>query len=209
MPLECIYLVSTFDLKMNMFKTATVSLLHNFLNFKNPKRRSLVDFLLDQYRFYSTHAFLSCILFIVGVSIYDSYLVVLYQDHILVDERNPICEMLIRKDPNQLSWFLMGKLLGNVGVVGSLLVLLKLKFHHTLTVAKAVAFFQFGLLFYLTFADHATGFLHFDDLFSSDPVRVGQAQFSVLIHVALLSVVGGVFAWLSSLKRNLFRHHSI
>ena len=148
---------------------------------------TLCQTLIDKFSS-ARHAFLGCLLFIVGVSIYDSYLVALYRDAILFDERNPICEILIRKDPNHLSWFMLGKFLGNLGVVGTLMLLRWIGYKQTLTVAVGVAFFQLALLTFLTFSDPMTGLLHFDDLYSQDPVRAAKAVNSALLHGVVMTV---------------------
>ena len=137
------------------------------------------------------HAFLSCLLFIVGVSFYDCYLVAINRECILFDERNPICEILIRRDPNNLSWFMAGKLLGNLGVVGTLLLLHWIGYRHSLVVAQGVAIFQKALLIFLTFSDSKTGLLHFDDLLSHDPAKAAKAWNSAIMHAAAcLGIVG-------------------
>lgn len=127
-------------------------------------------------------AFLACLLFIVGVSVYDTYLVLINRDAILFDERNPICEILIRQDPNNLTWFIVGKLAGNLGVVGTLLCLRWMGYQRILIVTIGVALFQFLLLTFLTFSDPMTGLLHFDGLYSRNPAIVAQAQTSVFLH---------------------------
>ena len=126
--------------------------------------------------------FFACLISIVGVSTYDTLLVILYRDSILDDERNPICELLIRKDPNQLTWFLLGKILGNAGVVGTLTALYRLDYHRVMTVATSVALFQYWLLVFLNFSDPLTGFLHFDGLLSKDPKQFASGLNSAMIH---------------------------
>ena len=134
--------------------------------------------------------FLACLTFIVCVSIYDSYLVVLYRDSILDDERNPICKLLIRQDPYQLSWFLLGKALGNVVVVGTLIALKRFGYRANMTIATSIALFQFCLLLYLNFSDRMTGFLHFDGLCSHEPERFQEGLNSVVVHgVALIGIL--------------------
>lgn len=126
--------------------------------------------------------FFACLIFIIGVSTYDTYLVVLYRESILDDERNPICELLIRKDPLQLSWFLLGKILGNIFVVGTLVALDRFGYRRSMTIATSVALFQFWLLVFLNFSDPLTGFLYFDGLFSHDPKQFAQGLSSAVIH---------------------------
>ena len=147
--------------------------------------------------------FLGCLLLIVSISIYDSYLVAIFPKTILEDERNPICKILIQQDPDKLSWFLAGKFIGNAVVVGTLTLLYWFGYKRVMTVAKGVALFQLGLMTYLTFSDPITGLLHFDGLFSHNPDVVKRAYETTLMHVkVLLSVltVGGtaIIVW----KRN-------
>lgn len=137
--------------------------------------------------------FFACLVFIVGVSIYDTYLVFLYQDSILFNEFNPICELLIRKDPHQLSWFLLGKTLGNLGVVGTLMTLYRLGYRWTNSVATNVALFQLLLLVFLNFSDPRTGFLSFDGLFSHDPEKFAQGVSSAAIHG--FAILGFLMVW--------------
>ena len=146
-------------------------------------------------------AFLGCLLFIVGVSIYDSYLVALYPLTILEDERNPICKLLIQKDPLNLSWFLAGKFIGNLIVIGTLSLLCWIGYRRFMTVTVGVTLFQLGLLAYLTLSDPVTGLLHFDDLVSHDPARAARAFKSLAIQMSILTctVVGGlaIISWRS------------
>lgn len=144
----------------------------------------------------SRKLFAFCVLFIVCVSIYDTYLVLAYPNGILVGERNPICLYLIRQDASQFSWFIAGKVLGNVMVVSTLLGLYFSGFRHALTVAKGVALFQLSLLIFLHFSDRRTGFLHFDDIGSNDPSKFYWAMWSLLLHVLVIGtvIVGGVCA---------------
>ncbi|MFT5302811.1 MAG: hypothetical protein ACI814_003628 [Mariniblastus sp.] len=134
------------------------------------------------------HGFMSCIVFILSVSIYDCYLVALYRDHVLHGERNPICEILIRNDPNGLTWFMLGKCLGNLGVVSILITLRWLRYRPILIIAASVAMFQMILLVYLTYSDPLTGFLHFDDIFSNDPLLAGIAIKTLAVHLACLAI---------------------
>lgn len=145
---------------------------------------------------FSGKVFSFCILFIVSVSIYDTYLVSIYREGILASEKNPICLYLIRQDMSHLSWFIGGKVLGNVAVVAALLGLYWLRFRHALTVAKAIAWFQLSLLAYLHTSDALTGLFHFDDLSSNVPAKFEAALFSLLLHLAVMvtMISGGLFA---------------
>ncbi|MFK7767573.1 MAG: hypothetical protein AB8B55_10160 [Mariniblastus sp.] len=137
----------------------------------------------------------ACISFIAGVSIYDTYLVMYFRETILLDERNPICEALIRKDEAGLSWFVCGKVIGNLFVIGTLLLLYRFKYQYTLAVALAVASFQFTLLMFLWFSDHKTGFLHFDGLWSRDPFKYAQSLRSLVVHLLFIIVLFAVAAF--------------
>ena len=151
--------------------------------------------------------FVACLAFIVSVSIYDCYLVAIYRDFILYDERNPICEMLIQKDPNHLSWFMTSKFFGNLFVLGTLLLLRWILYRQTLVVTIGVASFQFALLLFLTFSDPLTGLLHFDDLYSPNPIKAEKAMYSVMLHLAVLSgtIVVGV---MTGIKWKTIRNNS-
>lgn len=137
--------------------------------------------------------FAYCILCILLVSIYDSYMVVLYRKSILSIERNPICEFLIRQDPYSLTWFLVGKVLGNAGVIGTLSLLFWCGYRHTILIAKCLAFFQILLLVYLMFSDPLSGFLHFDGLHSGNATHFRKGMNSALIHLAILGPVLAAF----------------
>ena len=135
---------------------------------------------------WSCKAFSLCLLFIVCVSIYDTYLVTIYRDSILIDERNPICLFLIQQDTSKLTWFLAGKLLGNLAVVGTLLGLFYFGFRRALTVAKGVACFQLLLLIYLLFSDPVTGVLDFDGFMSNSPFKFREAVLSAVVHIGVV-----------------------
>ena len=145
---------------------------------------------------WSRKLFACCVLFIVCVSIYDTYLVLAYPAGILVGERNPICLYLIRQDMSQFSWFIGGKVLGNIVVVSTLLGLYFSGFRHALTVAKGVALFQLLLLVFLHMSDPCTGLLHFDDLGSKVSSKFYSAMWSLLLHLSVIGavIVGGVYA---------------
>ena len=156
---------------------------------------------LRSFRFSKTlvqqGCFAVCLLFIVSVSVYDSLLVVQFQETILHDERNPICAMLIQQDPHHLTWFLTGKTLGNLLVISTLIGLARFKYRHVMLVVTYVALFQLSLVFYLNYSDKQTGFLHFDGLFSRDPVMFASGIKSLLIHLtAVMSItLTAVTSW--------------
>ena len=51
--------------------------------------------------------------------------------NIMLDEQNPICLTLMRLEPNGMICFVVGKLLGTVMVLASLLMLHRFCFKHT------------------------------------------------------------------------------
>ena len=119
-----------------------------------------------------------------------------YPAGILLEERNPICLYLIRQDVSQFSWFIGGKVLGNIVVVSTLLGLYFSGFRHALTVAKGVASFQLSLLVFLHFSDSRTGLLHFDGIGSNAPWEFYPAMWSLLLHLGVIAtlIVGAVYA---------------
>lgn len=136
---------------------------------------------------------LACLCVIVGISVYDSWLVVLFKDCILFDERNPICVALIKQDPSSLSWFLAGKLAGNVFVVSMLIGLYSIGYRHTLVVARSVMGFQIALLMFLQFSDSATGFLWFDNLWSYDREEYYAGVRNLGIHsIGAIAILSGI-----------------
>ncbi len=163
----------------------------------------LGDVAIQSNQFYFSYLWLQhflfamCLIFIVSVSIFDSMLVVQFQETILLDERNPICTLLIRKDPNHLSWFLAGKTFGNLFVLTTLIVLARFKYRYVMLVTGAVALFQLFLLVYLNFADNKTGFLHFDGLYSNDPEKYKVGLKSLLVHLtaALTLAITAITSW--------------
>ncbi|MEM9942453.1 MAG: hypothetical protein AAF939_12880 [Planctomycetota bacterium] len=133
--------------------------------------------------------FLICIAIILAVSTYDTYLVFVHQRHIIKMERNPICLFLIRLDPENMTFFLMGKFLGNLGVVCVLAALKWLCFRPYLLVAGLVAGFQIGLLGFLLLSDPVSGLFHFDDLFHPAPDRFRKGLLNLVYHLPLIPIV--------------------
>ncbi len=83
------------------------------------------------------------------ISVYDAYLVRVYRSFILDVERNPVCVMLIRWDPNELSYFVVAKATGTIAVLVALAVLLAWRRRIALLVVTGVTMFQLALLGYL------------------------------------------------------------
>ena len=91
-------------------------------------------------------------LFIALVSIHDTYLVII-EEHILMLEKNPICAFLIRLEPECLTFFILGKMLGAVAVIFTLMLLHRVRYRHADIVTSAVVIFQAMLLTYLHLSD--------------------------------------------------------
>jgi hypothetical protein len=97
-------------------------------------------------------AFVAMLLIVVGVSVHDAYLVLLYEDVIETTERNPIGIFLIEINGGGVAALFAAKLIGTC-VAGSLLMMLYEKKRELALVAAAgLACFQTLLLLYLHFA---------------------------------------------------------
>ncbi len=142
----------------------------------------------------------SCVLLILSVSIYDTYLVYFFRDTILHDERNPICEALIRRDPNGLTWFFLGKATGNLAVISVLIMLYQRLYTYRSLVAVSVATFQILLTVYLFFADHSVAVLCFDGLYSQNDRIARQAAQSLIIHVVIATTFGAAIVTIYSTR---------
>lgn len=93
--------------------------------------------------------FSSCCLFIAGVGLWDTYLVVEYANSIFELEENPICLYLIQQDPSQLQVFVTAKVIGITVVVTALVALYRYWKRAGVIITYAVTVFQFSLLSYL------------------------------------------------------------
>ena len=142
----------------------------------------------------------ACIAIILSVSVLDTYFVYLFKHVIVEFERNPICLALIGRDPQDLSWFIGGKLLGNLGVVTVLVLLFRFGYRNSNLVAVAVAGFQITLTFYICLADPQTGFLAFDGLFSDSRLLFKRSLTSLLLHLATFSVIAGTVSLIYRFK---------
>ena len=136
----------------------------------------------------------ACIATILLVSTLDTYFVYLFKHVIVEFERNPICLALIGRDPQDLSWFIGGKLLGNLGVVTVLVLLFRFGYRNSNLVAVGVAGFQVILTIYLCLADPQTGFLAFNGLFSDSPLLFQRSLTSLLLHLATLFGIAGTIS---------------
>ena len=106
-------------------------------------------------------------LFIAIVSAYDTYLVTI-EEQILLMEKNPICTRLIRLDPIGFSYFIVGKATGTVAVISTLLFFHQIRYSYAWMVTVAIVAFQAMLLIYLHLSDPLLGGLpNFALLFTS------------------------------------------
>lgn len=88
------------------------------------------------------------LLFIATVSLLDTYLAVI-NDQIKHDEQNPICLALILMEPVHFTWFILGKLIGNIVVLGTLFWMLRCNYRFSRQIVFAIVGFQILLLCYL------------------------------------------------------------
>ena len=133
--------------------------------------------------------FFACVGFILAVSTFDTLMVVLYSDHIQDLERNPICLGLINMDPDRLTYFVLGKALGNFGVMLALIGLKTIRYRFAMAVTYSVSFFQFLLMVFLCGSDPGSGFLTFDDLGSHDPLIFNDGLHNAMIHLLVLATL--------------------
>ena len=158
---------------------------------------------VDWYRRLPAVAFLrkqpflcACLAIILLVSAIDTWLVYLFRDTILIDEKNPICRRLIAHDPHQLSWFFWGKGMGNLFVVSTLILLYRFDYRHCRLVASSVAGFQLLLSCYLGLSDATSGFLHFDwAAFQREHPPEFWGQLIVSNGVALVMAAWAITFW--------------
>lgn len=86
------------------------------------------------------------------VSCYDVYLTILYQEHLRDMEQNPIARAIMSADNWNISSFIGLKMAGTIICLGFLMLLFNIDRRFAYTVTSGVAFFQFCLFCYLTFA---------------------------------------------------------
>jgi hypothetical protein len=91
-------------------------------------------------------------LFIGTVSCYDAYLILKYQQSLLVMELNPVGCWLMRADNGEPSLFLAAKFQGTIVVLGTLQLIHRWNAGLAHVMAGSLALFQAGLLAFLTFA---------------------------------------------------------
>ena len=88
-------------------------------------------------------------LFVMGVSVWDGYLVLTNRVFIALDERNPIGQALITLNRGDVWLLLAAKLVGTVIACAAMLVVYWRCERRGLAVATGIACFQLGLLIYL------------------------------------------------------------
>lgn len=166
-----------------------------------------INKLVTREQFSSTKSFLqrhrlllACIIVILAVSTLDTCLVCSFKHVIVEFEQNPICLALIQRDPQDLTWFVGGKLLGNLAVVTALTFLFRFKYRNRNLVAVAVAGFQIALTFYLCLSDPISGVLSFDGLFSNSPLLFRRSLDSLLLHLAAISAIATTLAMIIRIR---------
>jgi hypothetical protein len=90
------------------------------------------------------------VLFITAVSVHDAVLVLMNEDVIAQEERNPVGRWLIAQGGGGAWLFVAVKLLGTAFVGAVLLALYRTRPSAALSVAAGLACFQLGLLLYLS-----------------------------------------------------------
>jgi len=117
-----------------------------------------------------------CFAAIAGVSALDTWFAV-ENEVILKVEKNPICAMLLKMDPQSCRWFVAGKATGTILCMGLIATLLRMKYRHAGKVLVAVTMFQAGLLAYLVLSDPMMGGLpNLSLLFSETPESIWILQ---------------------------------
>lgn len=102
---------------------------------------------IGHFEFRRTH-FVYCCLIILALSVIDTYFVYRYQHVIVYQERNPICLYLINCDRESLSYFAIGKLLGNASAIATMIGVYTWRKHIGVIVVQAITAFQIGLIAY-------------------------------------------------------------
>ena len=122
----------------------------------------------------ATIAIVVCFVIIASVSTLDALLVA-WNPEIEQAEQNPICLALIQMAPRSLAIFFVGKALGTIGVLATLVYLLKANVYRPRIVLASITFFQVSLVTYLYLSDPLIGGLpNFALLFRDTPESVFQ-----------------------------------
>lgn len=89
---------------------------------------------------------------IVGVSIYDTALIVVFKDSIYYMEQNPVGRWLLRLGHGDVEIFVRAKLAGTLIVAAALVFLHRYRAVSAMPITTSVAIWQTGLFAWLTFA---------------------------------------------------------
>lgn len=103
-------------------------------------------------RFLRSYWFTLLCAFILGVSLYDTFLIVHFREFIGQTEKNPVGRWLINIANGDIGVFVRVKLAGTLIVMTTLATLYRRRSRKTLPVTTSIAGYQSGLLVYLTFA---------------------------------------------------------
>lgn len=98
--------------------------------------------------YFQFHHFVVCSVVIALLAMLDTYLVIRYQECILVMEENPVCLFLIKMDSETLVFFLLGKFVGTIGAIASMLAVYRWRERIGAVVVQAITLFQIGLITY-------------------------------------------------------------
>lgn len=92
------------------------------------------------------------IVIIAAVSLYDTYLIIRFEDSIGTSESNPVGIWLLKIADGEIGVFVRVKLAGTIVVLSALITMWKWRVRMLFSVTSSLASFQAGLLFYLTAA---------------------------------------------------------
>ncbi|MBL8817394.1 MAG: hypothetical protein JNL58_15310 [Planctomyces sp.] len=96
--------------------------------------------------------FPSAMAVIVGISVYDTWLIIRFARCIVELEENPIGSWLLEINNGDISLFVGSKIVGTILVASILLLMKRLNSRIVFPVTTSIASWQVGLLFYLTHA---------------------------------------------------------
>lgn len=117
-----------------------------------------------------------CFLAIVFVSALDTWFAVA-NESILHVEKNPICAMLLKMEPQGCMYFVCGKATGTIICVGLIATMLRMRYRHANKVLACVALFQVCLLGYLVLSDpRMDGLPNLSLLFGDTPESIWRLR---------------------------------
>lgn len=90
------------------------------------------------------------IVIIAAVSLYDTYLIIRFEDIIETSESNPVGVWLLEVADGEIGVFVRVKLAGTIVVLTTLIMMWRWRVRMLFSVTSSLASFQAGLLFYLT-----------------------------------------------------------